>query len=608
MIRLSRSVVLILVLCSTFAARALEPEAIREFEQFVEREMKKDRMTGLSVAVLEGDRLWARGFGFADIENQVPATERSSYRMASVSKPMTAVAAVRLAEQGKLDLDEEVQRYVPYFPRKSRPVTVRQLLAHLGGISHYRDYRVEGRIREPKTTREAIAIFENFDLVNEPGSAYSYSTYGYNLAGAAIEGAAGKPYAAVMQELVWDPAGMTSTRMDSPTAIIPNRVTGYRLENGDVRRSDYVDISSRFGGGGTRSTVVDMVRFARAIDEGKLLSAKSADQMWWRAVTTSGRSIGYGLGWSVEAVNGHFMVSHSGSQQEARTLLIYFPARDLAIAFASNWEEASFNRYRDYLFWSLTGEIWNPPLYAADRSDRIALLTAQRLVEAGGLYFEKHGRPATTDRREVRRAFEYVRNAVRAHDVKALEDGMHPASGEPLMIAGSWIVSKAGIGGAPLEVLARYSGQPRLDASLQKRVADLARQWQRLWTSDEQKRALDRNATDVERYRGLRIAPNYARELVNEVEASFERGDVARAGELSKLAAEIYRDDHSAAGVYGVFLALSGKEAEAETWLRRSLASNPDGYASARRLAAIARDVPDAALVRVARRIHPDFP
>lgn len=486
----SLAVVLGALVSVTLAAQQpLDPAAIRTFEEFVDREMKRDRMTGLSVAVIRGDAVWARGFGFAEVENQVPATEKSAYRMASVSKPMTAVAALKLAEMGKLDLDAPVQTYVPYFPKKNKTVTVRQLLSHLGGISHYRNYRVEGNIREPKTVRESIAIFENFDLINEPGTAYSYSSYGYNLIGAAIEGASGRKYEEVMRDLVWKPAGMTDTRMDSTADIIPHRVTGYRLENKELKRSSFVDISSRFAAGGTRSTVVDMVRFARALDQGKLLSADSIDRMWTSAQTTAGRLVDYGLGWSVFPVNGHFQVNHSGSQQETRTLLVYFPARDLGIAFASNFEQADFGAYRDQLYWLLTGELWNTPVYAPDRADQLALLLANRLVE-GGLYFEKHGRPMTTDRRELDRAFAYIRNAMRQKDPviarKLIEDGMHPASGQPIAVAGSWIVSQTGIEGTPAAVVARYGGTPRLEPSLRRRTSELAAELDRVLTTGQE--------------------------------------------------------------------------------------------------------------------------
>lgn len=622
LIRWSSVVLIALLSIALSASPSIDPAVVRAFEQFVEREMKRDRMTGLSVAVLQGGSLWARGFGFADLENQVPATEKSSYRMASVSKPMTAVAALKLAEMGKLDLDAEIQKYVPYFPRKGKPVTVRQLLSHLGGISHYRDYRVEGNIREPKTTREAIAIFENFDLINEPGSAYSYSSYGYNLIGAAIEGASGRKYSDVMQESVWTPAGMTDTRMDSPVDLIPHRVTGYRLDEGEIKRSGFVDISSRFAAGGTRSTVVDMVRFAKAVDDGRLLDAEWIDRMWSSAQTTSGRLVHYGLGWSVFSVNGHYQVNHSGSQQETRTLLIYFPAKDLAIAFASNFEEADFGAYRDQLYWLLTGELWNPTLYAPDSADQRTLLLADRLVDAGGLYHEKYGRPMAADRRSLDRAFAYVRDAARERDPavarKMIEDGLHPVTGQPLVVAGSWIVAKTGIEGTPVSLLARYDGTPRLDRAVQRRSAELARELERLLTPDQERLYVDRPSdAELERsvasFRGLRVAPNHVDRLVEEAQRSFMDGDLARATRLSRLASEAYPADHSAAGVHGVLLTLTGNEAEGQVWLQRSKETDPDGYASPRRLAAIAREVGRKghrdralALLRAGMRIHPE--
>lgn len=619
----SLTVVLVVLVSVTVAAQQpIDPAAIRTFEKFVEREMKRDRMTGLSVAVIQGDAVWARGFGLAEVENQVPATEKSSYRMASVSKPMTAVAALKLAEMGKLDLDAPVQTYVPYFPRKNKTVTVRQLLSHLGGISHYRDYRVEGNIREPKTVRESIAIFENFDLINEPGTAYSYSSYGYNLIGAAIEGASGRKYEDVMRDFVWTPAGMTDTRMDSTVDIIPHRVTGYRLENDELKRSTFIDISSRFAAGGTRSTVVDMVRFARALDQGKLLPADWIDRMWTSAHTSAGRFVNYGLGWTVFSVNGHFQVNHSGSQQETRTLLIYFPARDLGIAFASNFEQADFGAYRDQLYWLLTGELWNPSLYAPDRADQLALLLADRLVDGGGLYFEKHGKPMTTDRRELDRAFAYIRNAIRQKDPaaarKMIEDGLHPVSGQPLAVAGSWIVSQTGIEGTPAAVLARYGGTPRLEPSLRRRAAELAAELDRIFTTEQKELFVDRPSDEtlaqaVTSFRGRRVAPSHVDTLVDGAQRSFMNGDIARASRLARLAADAYPRDDDAAGIHGVMLALTGNESEAEVWLRRSIESDPEGYASPRRIVSIAREVTNAgqrdraaALLRAALRVHPN--
>ena len=149
-------------------------DAIREFEKFAAERMEQDRTPGLSIAFMKDDFVWAQGFGFADLENKVPAKAESSYRLASVTKTITAFAALKLVEEGKINLDAEVQFYVPYFPKKKWPVTIRQLLGHLSGISHYKNDAVEGHIKEPKDTREALAIFQDFDLFAEPGTRYNY--------------------------------------------------------------------------------------------------------------------------------------------------------------------------------------------------------------------------------------------------------------------------------------------------------------------------------------------------------------------------------------------------------------------------------------------------
>jgi CubicO group peptidase (beta-lactamase class C family) len=320
---------------------------VRELEALVERTMAEQQITGMSIAIVHGDFRWSRGFGFADLENRVPATAESSYRMASVSKPMTAAAILKLVDDGKVDLDAEVQTYVPYFPRKAHPVTIRQLLSHQGGISHYRDYQKEGRIREPMTTREAIAIFAGFDLVNEPGTKYSYTSYGYNLLGAVVEEVSKQPFGTYLTENVWKPLGMKATVMDDPRAIILYRVDGYLLEEGKLRRSEYVDMSSRFGGGGTRSTVNDMVRLFEGLAEGKVLKSATRDLAWTRQPTRDGKLTDYGLGFGIDTYDGQTVIAHTGAQQETRTALLMVPSAKLVIALASNFEDAKLKVFAD---------------------------------------------------------------------------------------------------------------------------------------------------------------------------------------------------------------------------------------------------------------------
>src|SRR5688572_20049817 len=189
---------------------AAHANRLAEFEGFAPTEMTEKRLPGLTVGFFKGGCTWVAAFGMADLENRVPASVESAYRYASVQKSMTAAAVLQLAEHGKLDLDAEVQTYVGYFPRKRWPVTVRQLLGHLGGLPHYVDRDREQHITVHKTTREAIAIFEAFDLIAEPGTKYSYSSHGYNLLGAVLEGASGSSYGDYMRKAVWQPLGMSS--------------------------------------------------------------------------------------------------------------------------------------------------------------------------------------------------------------------------------------------------------------------------------------------------------------------------------------------------------------------------------------------------------------
>ena len=591
---------------------------IRSFEQFAAEEMARQKIPGISVAVKSGDFEWSRGFGFADVENQVPAKAESSYRMASVTKPMTAVAVLELVEEGKIDLDAEVQTYVPYYPRKQHKVTVRQLLAHQGGISHYRDYSKEGRIREPKNTREAIAIFADFDLINEPGTAYSYSSYGFNLLGAVIEGASGKSYGEYMTETVWKPLGMTSTRMDDPRALIPNRVTGYTLgDDGTLRRSEYVDISSRFAGGGTRSTVTDMIRFIDGIAGGKVLKAETVDGAWTQTPTRDRRYTSYGLGFSVYTRNGRWVVAHSGSQQETRTLMMMMPRERFAIAIASNFEDANLGAFENRLIELFLGD---PELAGARAADEATNATWRAMNEAyhdGLMYYRRHGKPMTSDPRELAKAFSWFRESMTKEKIVA--DGRHPVAGEPLTKVGSYMASVLAKSGdltlyhreGPLRFFADYNRvatQHRFDRAFVARVNEWSPAWERV-------RGIPFDALEANReaLESAALKPDYARELIDKAEEHAQRGEIEQAVRVANLGLDLYPRSAGLNGVMGVLVLLSGDRTRAKSLLAKSVEIDPRGYARpagllniADFLARSAETKPVAiALVEIAGELHP---
>jgi CubicO group peptidase (beta-lactamase class C family)/Tfp pilus assembly protein PilF len=453
--RLLRWVALPLALLSLAAApggeaRAGEPSferAVREFEEFAERMMVRDRIPGLAAAFMKDGFVWVGSFGLADVENETPLPPDASFRLASITKPLTAIAVLQLYENGKIDLDAEVQTYVPDFPKKKWPVTVRLLLGHMAGISHYRNVDEEIRIREPKTSRQALAIFQDFDLVGEPGAVYNYSSYGYNLLGAVIEAVSRMSYGEYLRKHIFEPLEMSQSRMDSPHDLIPKRVRGYRIVNGRLMNSEYVDISSRFAGGGARSTMGDLMKFARGVMTGRLLKDETTRMMFASMALTNGRFTGYGMGWSVMPWRGRFQVSHGGNQPETRTQLVLFPIEGFAVAMAANLERSNLMPYIDKLAELAAGMRLEGDVYATDR-ERQAVVDACSDVFSHGLsQFLWQGRSTAASAAERVAAFAYFnrnvaegrfRSDYAAQRIKAAE-GIHPVSNAAFVAVGSFM-------------------------------------------------------------------------------------------------------------------------------------------------------------------------
>lgn len=307
------------------------------------------RIPGLSIAiVLDGDLAWADGYGFADLENHVPATPRTAYRSASIGKTMTAVAVMQLAESGDIDLDAPVQRYCPAYPEKRWPVTARRLLSHLGGVRHYLDETAEEEVYNTQHYESVAASLESFahdSLLHEPGTLYLYTSHGYTLLGCVLEGATGEPFMSYLSDEVFRPAGMTHTRDDDPNAIIANRAEGYRLDaHGELLNARAVDMSNRLPAGGYITTVEDLARFVAALMNGELLAHSTLDSMLMPQRTVSGETVPYGLGWGLfpgEDWYGEKEAFHGGMTPGVSGMLYMLPARRFAVALLMNLEGVS---------------------------------------------------------------------------------------------------------------------------------------------------------------------------------------------------------------------------------------------------------------------------
>jgi serine beta-lactamase-like protein LACTB, mitochondrial len=291
---------------------------------------------GLAVAVAAGGRLvWSETCGFADRERRVDVGRTTQFRIGSVSKTLTAVTAARLYQQRRLDLDAGAQRYVPDFPRKSSPITARRLGGHLAGIRHYEGTEALSTERYD-SVRSSLAIFKDDPLVAEPGERFSYSSYGFNLLGAVVEGAAGKPFATAVRQAVLAPLGMTHTRLDDRVSR-SGRARFYEVTSSrKAVPAPRVDLSSRFPSGGFLSTAEDLARFGIGVTDRAFMNTDTQSLLFTSQKTTSGKPTGYGFGFEVGESRFGRVAGHTGNVVGGTSFLLVHPRTRVVVAMTTN--------------------------------------------------------------------------------------------------------------------------------------------------------------------------------------------------------------------------------------------------------------------------------
>ncbi|MFN7494673.1 MAG: serine hydrolase [Cyclobacteriaceae bacterium] len=304
--------------------------------------LDESNVNGLQLCIsVNGKIKLSKGFGLADVENNLPVSTDTQFRLNSISKSVTSAALIKLVSENKLDLDAPIQKYVPSFPVKKYPFTSRQLAGHLAGIRDYNEKDLSDLVRQEhyENATQATKIFENDSLLFKPGSQFHYSTFGWNLIGAVIEGASGKSYLDYMQESIWKPMGMLNTCGDDNTKSIPSRSKFYDAAGNE---NDYGDWSYKYAGGGLLSTAEDLVKFGNEVLHSNVLDPKLVKHLFEPQFTSSGKATGYGLGWYVgKDKNGHRIWYHAGDMLSSSSYLIIYPDDDIVIAFLANSQEGT---------------------------------------------------------------------------------------------------------------------------------------------------------------------------------------------------------------------------------------------------------------------------
>ncbi len=313
--------------------------AIGRAREIIVRLVAEENIPGFSIAVgLGGEVLWSEGFGMANLEHRVPVTTLTKFRIGSVSKPVTAMAMGILMQEGLLDLDEPVQTYVPSFPEKRYRVTVRQVSGHIAGIRHYRGNENLSAQRY-ETVEESLGIFADDPLLFEPGTEYSYSSYGWNLLSAVVEGAAGVPFLDFMRDRVFEPLEMRHSMAGHTDSIIPHRTAFYVRSPNDGRlvNAPFVDNSYKWSSGGFLSTPEDLIRFGSAHLESGILHEATLEVFFTSQKLNDGEETGYGIGWRTGMnERGERVVGHTGGSVGGTTVLLVNRDRGLVVAAVAN--------------------------------------------------------------------------------------------------------------------------------------------------------------------------------------------------------------------------------------------------------------------------------
>jgi CubicO group peptidase (beta-lactamase class C family) len=300
-----------------FLSFAVSPvfSQIDKVDEFVKTEMLKRKIPGLSIAIVKNDEIVkAKGYGLANVEWNAPATPETVYQSGSVGKQFTATLVMMLVEEGKMGLEDPIIKYIPDAPDIWKGITIRHLLTHTSGISSKFDEQIN--LHQDYTENELTKIIAGNSLDFQPGEKMSYSNAGYVMLGIIIHKATNRFYGDLLEEKIFKPLGMSTTRIINELDIVPNRAAGYFLLSGQLKNQGWVSPSlNSTADGNLYLTVSDLAKWDAALYTEKLLKRSRLDEMWAPVKLANGRTEPYGFGWWLHNVKGHRVIEHSGAWQ-----------------------------------------------------------------------------------------------------------------------------------------------------------------------------------------------------------------------------------------------------------------------------------------------------
>lgn len=331
----------LLLLCAV-GAYGQNAHIEKQLDELFARQFKP---TGPGCAILvakKGEIIYKKAFGSADLELNVPMQADMVFKIASVTKQFTAVAILKLVEQGKIGLQDSLQKYIPDFPSKGHTITIEHLLTHTSGIRDYMqiDFRGINMERWDYTPKQLIDSFKHYALAFEPGTKFSYSNSGYYLLGYIIEKVSGKSYQRYVQDNLLTPLGLTHSFFDMGNNLIPNRVNGYRQESTAYVNADFWSPSLAYAAGGLLSNTEDLYNWFKGLLSYKIIKKGSLEKTFTPFTLKDGSPLTYGYGWYIQHMSSIKSIEHSGKMNGFTSNAIYYPQQDVYIAVLFNCENA----------------------------------------------------------------------------------------------------------------------------------------------------------------------------------------------------------------------------------------------------------------------------
>jgi CubicO group peptidase (beta-lactamase class C family) len=344
---------------------AAQDAATAKVDEFIKSEMQKQRIPGVSLAVVkDGQIILAKGYGYANVEHQVPVKPETIFQSGSVGKQFTATAVMMLVEEGKINLDEKIGKYLGDVPEGWKNITVRNLLTHTAGMTDYPDgFDFRRDYTEDELLKQAQAI----PLAFQPGEKWQYSNLGYVTLGILIHKVTGKFYGDFLQERIFKPLGMTTARIISEADIVPNRAAGYRLVRGELKNQSWVSPSlNTTADGALYLTALDMAKWDAALYGEKLLKKTSLEQMWTPVKLNDGKTHPYGFGWLLGEVNKHRVVGHEGGWQGFASVIVRYPDDRFTVVVLTNLAQTNLFKLYMGVVAIYHPELVPPPLAAIE--------------------------------------------------------------------------------------------------------------------------------------------------------------------------------------------------------------------------------------------------